>query len=84
MIRFEWNDEKHAFVALSDAPAGEIFRCGPVTDYMGLGPDGVALCVCEHGKQWPEGDAYEESGGAACGECSRASMAFTRDLYADL
>jgi hypothetical protein len=45
---------------------------GPITDYMGLGPDnglgGAALCVCQHGKQWPEGDSFEPEG-SACREC---------------
>ena len=53
-------------------------RCGPVTDYLGVGPDGSARCVCVHGKEWPEGDMWESHGGAACEECSRAALAEVR------
>jgi hypothetical protein len=54
---------------------------GPITDYFGEGPkvrvwteDGhrherQARCKCVHGKEWPEGDAFEGNGGKACREC---------------
>jgi hypothetical protein len=42
---------------------------GPITDYMEEGPDGVALCRCAHGKEWPEGDRFERFGGKACEQC---------------
>lgn len=56
---------------------------GPITDYFGRGPlpEGyrvagrgrLALCVCVHGKEWPEGDRFEENGGKACRECVEAA-----------
>jgi hypothetical protein len=42
---------------------------GPITDYMEESPGGLALCVCKHGKEWPEGDRFEDAGGKACREC---------------
>jgi hypothetical protein len=48
-------------------------RRGPVRDFLGKGPGGLAWCVCDHGKEWPEGDRFEPEG-AACRECSVASL----------
>ena len=55
---------------------------GPITDHLGEGPktrvwteeDGHryrnrARCTCKHGKEWAEGDLFEDAGGNACREC---------------
>lgn len=46
-------------------------RRGPITDFLGAGPGGLAWCQCVHGKEWPEG-ALLEPEGPACRECFEA------------
>lgn len=43
---------------------------GLITDYFA---SDWLVVRCVHGKEWPEGDLFEESGGKACGECVRES-----------
>lgn len=55
---------------------------GPITDHLGEGPKArvytneaghrygrLARCTCVHGKEWHEGDLFEDAGGKACREC---------------
>jgi hypothetical protein len=59
------------------ARAKSVQECGPVTNYLGAGSDGLARVRCAHGHEWSEwGDE-----GHFCRECSDAAMAVARERY---